>query len=33
MPDDQVQRIGRWLLGLATIVLIAATISGRLRLP
>jgi energy-coupling factor transport system permease protein len=33
MPDDQAQRIGRWLLGLATLVLIAATISGQLSLP
>jgi energy-coupling factor transport system permease protein len=33
MADDQAQRIGRWLLGLATIVLIVATISGRLSLP
>jgi energy-coupling factor transport system permease protein len=33
MPDDLAQRIGRWLLGLATIALIVATISGRLALP
>ncbi|HEY7827513.1 MAG TPA: energy-coupling factor transporter transmembrane component T [Candidatus Limnocylindrales bacterium] len=33
MPDSQAQRLGRWLLGLATIVLIVATISGRLALP
>jgi len=33
MPDDAAQRAGRWLLGLATIVLIVATISGHLALP
>lgn len=33
MPDDRAQRIGRWLLGLATILLIIATIAGKLALP
>lgn len=33
MPDDQAQRVGRWLFGLATVVLIVATITGRLALP
>jgi energy-coupling factor transport system permease protein len=33
MPDDQAQRIGRWLLGIATVVLILATLTGRLVLP
>lgn len=33
MPDDRAQRIGRWLLGLATIALIVATLTGRLALP
>jgi energy-coupling factor transport system permease protein len=33
MPDDRRQRIGRWLLGLATLILLVATISGRLSLP
>jgi len=33
MPDDVAQRIGRWLLGLATFGLILATITGRLALP
>jgi energy-coupling factor transport system permease protein len=33
MADDGNQRLLRWLLALATIVLIAATIAGRLALP
>jgi len=33
MPDDGAQRLGRWLLGLATIGLILATVTGRLALP
>ena len=33
MPDDRSQQIGRWLLGVSTIVLIVATLSGRLALP
>lgn len=33
MSDDEAQRIGRWLLGVATIVLMVATISGHLSPP
>lgn len=33
MPDDNVQRAGRWLLGLATVGLIALTVTGHLGLP
>ena len=33
MPDDRSQQIGRWLLGAATIVLVVATLTGRLALP
>jgi energy-coupling factor transport system permease protein len=33
MPDDGSQRLVRWLLALATIVLIAATVAGRLAMP
>jgi energy-coupling factor transport system permease protein len=33
MPDDGAQRVGRWLLGLVTIGLIVATLTGRLALP
>lgn len=33
MPDDAGQRLGRWALGLGTLVLLAATITGHLALP
>jgi len=33
LPDSTAQRIARWLLGLGTIVVIAASVAGRLRLP
>ncbi len=33
MPDDLAQRVGRWLLGVVTIVLIVATVTGHLGLP
>jgi energy-coupling factor transport system permease protein len=33
MPDDPAERFLRWLLGLATVVLIAATVTGHLALP
>ncbi len=33
MPDDSRQRVARWLIGLATVVLIVATVTGRLALP
>jgi energy-coupling factor transport system permease protein len=33
MPDDPAQRIGRWALGLSTIVLMIAALTGHLALP
>lgn len=33
MPDDGSQRVARWLIGLATLVLLVATISSHLALP
>lgn len=33
MPDDRAERALRWFLGLATVILVVATVTGRLALP